>query len=129
MTVSERMLYHQLHPAKLVVDWSTAAIAGALLWRPLWFAALVVGFGPSILATLVFVSGFFDRALDRIRTRKAAHALASHLTRGVNALRFAGLGLSWAGCALHQLWLVPVGIVVILGAWLLAWNRGRTDDA
>jgi hypothetical protein len=125
MTVAERARYHQLHPAKLVVDWSTAIAAGALLWRQQWLAALVVGFVPSIIITLLFMSGRLDSALERIRSQTAARALASHLTPDVNVLRFGGLALSWAGCVLHQPWLVPVGIMVILGAWLLAWERRR----
>jgi len=32
MIVRDRERYHQLHPAKLLVDWGTAIAAGGLLW-------------------------------------------------------------------------------------------------
>ena len=42
MLVSDRERYHQLHPAKLVVDWGTAIVAQLSHGRPL-FLALYVG--------------------------------------------------------------------------------------
>src|SRR5262245_40822305 len=128
MTVGERARYHQLHPAKLLVDWGTAVVAGALLWRRQPVAAVVVGFGPSIAVTLVCVSGRVDRALDRIRRKPAARAVASALSPDVNAIRFAVLALSWAGCWRHQLWLIPAGVFTILGGWWLAWKRGAAPS-
>jgi hypothetical protein len=123
MIVQDRARYHQLHVAKLLVDWGTAIVAGALLWwrRPL--AAVAVGFGPSIAVTLVFLSGRFDGALEAIRSRATARAIASELSTDVNALRFGGLALAWAGCWLHRAWLLPAGVLVILGCWGLAWRR------
>src|SRR5262249_33799775 len=60
MTTQQRAQYHQLHPAKLLVDWGTAALAGSLLWQRRPVAAVVVGFGPSLLVTLLFLSGRLD---------------------------------------------------------------------
>jgi hypothetical protein len=42
----------------------------------------------------------------------------------INAIRFAGLAVAWAGCWLHRAWLIPSGLAVILGAWGLAWRPG-----
>ncbi len=42
MNLPERERYHQLHPAKLLVDWCTAVAAGVLLWRRQPVAALAV---------------------------------------------------------------------------------------
>ena len=122
MTRKERERYHQLHPAKLAVDWATAIIAGVLLWRHALLAALIVGIVPSIVITLVFLSGKLDRPLEAVRGRPVARAIALRLSAGVNAMRFAGLALSWAGCWLHVSWLVPVGVLVILLAWYRAWR-------
>src|SRR5262245_47145887 len=124
MNARDRERYHQLHPAKLLVDWCTAFAAGALLWRRQPMAALAVGFGPSIAVTLIFLSGSVDRALERIRNRPSALAIASQLSADVNVVRFAGLGLSWLGCWFHRIWMVPAGVMVILGGWWLAWRRG-----
>jgi hypothetical protein len=94
------------------------------LWNHAALAGAVVGFAPSILLSAAFLSGRFDRALERIRSRPAARALGPRLSADVNVLRFAGLGLSWSGCWMHRVWLLPAGVVVIVGAWWMAWRRG-----
>ena len=127
MIVRDRERYHQLHPAKLLVDWGTAIAAGALLWWRQPLAAAAVGFGPSILVTLVFLSGRLDHALESIRRKPAAQAIGSKLSTDINVLRFAGLAVSWAGCWFHNGMLVPLGVFVIIGAWWLAWRRGVSD--
>jgi hypothetical protein len=124
MNVQDRERYHQLHPAKLIVEWCTAVAAGALLWRRQPTAALAVGFGPSIIVTLIFVSGRVDRALESIRSRPSARAIAPQLSIDINAVRFAGLALSWAGCWFHRIWMLPAGVIVVVGGWRLAWRRG-----
>jgi hypothetical protein len=129
MIIQDRERYHQLHPAKLLVDWSTAFAAGVLLWSRQPLAAIAIGFGPSIVITSVFLAGRWDRALEMIRCRPLARAIAPKLSASVNALRFLGLGMSWAGCWVHRAWLVPVGVIVIAGAWLLAWRRGVSERA
>ena len=124
MILRDRERYHQLHPAKLLVDWGTAFAAGGLLWYQRPLAAVAVGFGPSIVVSLIFLFGRLDEALETIRSRPVAQAIAPRLSVDVSALRFAGLALSWAGCWLHQVWLLPTGVIVIGGAWWLAWRRG-----
>ena len=122
MTRKECERYHQLHPAKLAVDWGTGIIAGVLLWQHALVAALIVGFVPSIITTLVFLSGKLDHTLEAVRGRPVARTIALHLSYDVNAVRFAGLALSWAGCWFHVWWLIPVGVLVILLAWYWAWR-------
>jgi hypothetical protein len=122
VTRKERERYHQLHPAKLAVDWGAAIIAGVLLWKRQPLAAVIVGFVPSIVVTLIFLSGRFDGALGAVRSRPLAESIALRLSARVNTLRFAGLAVSWAGCWFHVWWLIPLGVVVILVAWLAAWR-------
>jgi hypothetical protein len=126
MTVRDRERYHQLHPAKLLVDWSTAIVAGSLFWWRQPVAAFAVGFGPSIVVTSIFLSGRLDDALEGIKSKPFAQAIAPRLSSDVNALRFVGLTLSWAGCWFHVVWLIPAGVFAIICAWWLAWRRGVT---
>jgi len=129
VVVGDRERYHQLHPAKLAVDWGTAVAAGVLLWSRHPLAAAAVGFGPSVVVSALFLSGRFDRALEAIRIRPVARAIAPRLSADVNAQRFGGLALSWAGCWFHRPWLIPAGVFVIIGGWWLAWRRGvRHED-
>jgi hypothetical protein len=126
MNVRDRERFHQLHAAKLLTDWGTAVVAGGLLWWRLPLAALAVGFGPSIVVSLIFLSGRLDLALERIRMRPVAQAIAPQLSTYVNTLRLAGLALSWGGCWFHRVWLLPAGVIVILFGWLIAWQRGKS---
>jgi hypothetical protein len=129
MTLRERERLHQLHPAKLLVDWCTAAVGCALFWSRQPVAALLVGFAPSLATTLLFLSGAFDSTLDRIRRPVILQAIAWQLSTDVNTIRFAGLALAWIGCWFHRPWLVPGGVLVILGGWWLAWRRGQRRGA
>jgi hypothetical protein len=124
MTLRDRERLHQLHPAKLLVDWSTAIAAGALFWRGRPAAALAAGFVPSIAVTLLFLSGRLDNSLERIRRGPVAGAIAVQLSADVNTLRFGGLAAAWAGCFSHREWMIPAGLCVIAGGWWLAWRRG-----
>src|SRR5215218_2962327 len=122
MVPRERERYHQLHSATLLTDWATAILAGAMLWKQRWLPAFAIGFVPSIVMTLVFVSGRLDEALERIRRRPVSKRIALGLSAGVNTVRFAGLGVSWAGCWFHHVWMIPTGVLAIVGAWWLAWR-------
>src|SRR5262245_40949526 len=124
MVPRERQRLHQLHTVKLLVDWGTAIVAGILLWRREPLAAIAIGFGPSIAVTLVFLTGRFDGALEAIRSRPVAPA-ASRLSADVNALRFGGLALAWAGCWVRLPWMIAPGLLVIATGWWLAWRRAQ----
>ncbi len=128
MTRGCRTRYHQLHPAKLAVDWASAALAGALLWRHRWVAAVAVGLVPSIVTSAVFLSGRFDQALEEIRNRRGARSIAERLTPDVNTVRFGGLAGAWAGCWLQRPWWIPAGTLVIAFGWWLAWRRSTVGE-
>jgi hypothetical protein len=128
VTRGDRTRFHQLHPAKLAVDWGTAAIAGALLWRHDWVAAVAMGFAPSILTTAVFLSGRFDDALGKIRNRRGARSIAQGLSPAVNAIRFGSLAVAWVGCWLRRPWWIPAGALVVVFGWWLAWRRSTVGE-
>lgn len=127
MTFRERERYHQLHPAKLLVDSSTVIAGGVLFWRRQSLAALAVGFVPAIAVTFVFLSGRLDRSLEAVRRRPLARAIAPALSADVNALRFGGLALAWAGCGFRRAWPIPAGLLVIVAGWWLAWQRSNVS--
>jgi len=123
MTRGDRTRYHQLHPAKLAADWGSAAIAGALLWRHHWVAAVAMGLGPPIVTTAAFLSGRFDDAVGEIRNRRGARSIAKRLSPAVNAIRFGDLAVAWVGCWLQRPWWIPAGALLVVVGWWLAWRR------
>ncbi len=115
MTRSEKYLYHQIHPVKLLVDYATSFASTWLLWEQRWLFAATVAFGPSIIASALLI-GFVD--LERYKQTPLGHYVARHMTRGVEAMRLLGQLLMWVGAALHVPWLIPFGFIVIVFAWL-----------
>ncbi len=115
MNRKERLLYHQIHPLKLATDVATAALATALLWAHHLGAAILVGFGPSILVTLALLRW---ANLESYRASGFGRYVARFMNRRVEAARFAGLVPLWGGAWLHRVGLVLAGVVWILGCWL-----------
>ena len=119
----ERVLYHQIHPLKLATDVTTAGIAAALLWTRHVAAAVVVGFGPSILVTLALLRW---ANLERYRQSSFGRYIARFMNRRVEAARFAGLLPLWGGAWAHRVGLVIAGVAWILGCWL--WGLRLPSD-
>ncbi|MEV4312313.1 hypothetical protein [Actinocrispum sp. NPDC049592] len=115
MTRAERLLYHQIHPAKLATDVATSFASCWLLWEAQWVAAVVVAFVPSVVMTALLV---WQADLERLRDTPAGRYVAGFMTRRVEAVRFGGQIVMWAGAAAHVPWLVPFGFMVIVFAWL-----------
>ena len=115
MNRRERLLYHQIHPAKLLTDVGTAGIASVVLWQhhPLW--ALIVGFVPSVIASAVLVQ-WGD--LEPYRDSRLGRYIRRFMTRGVELARLAGLIPLWGGAWLRRPAIMAVGVAWILGCWL-----------
>jgi len=122
--VAERALYHQVRPLKLATDFSTAAASLLLLGRHQLATALVVMWVPSVL-----VSTWLIRFGNFSKTRDSALGayLRRYMTRSMEALRFAGMGLAAVGAWEHAAWLIVIGALVIASGWFGPWllARGR----
>lgn len=55
MSRQEKVLYHQIHPVKLLTDWGTGALALYLLWQRRLAAALIVMFVPAIVVSMALL--------------------------------------------------------------------------
>lgn len=121
MDLDERLLYHQIHPLKLVTDVATATVAAALLWRHELWAALVVGFVPSMAVSAMLLR-WAD--LEPYRGSAFGRYIGRFMTRGVELARLAGLFPLWGGA-----WLRRPGIIVVGAAWILAcWLSGLIES-
>lgn len=115
MTPQEKSLYHQIHPLKLLTDWSTGIVALVLFWRHALFAALAVAFIPSVLVSIALVR-WSD--LDKYKQSQFGQYIHTYMTRSMEALRLAGYAVMGVGAWIHQAWTIPLGLLVILFAWL-----------
>ena len=117
MTLQEKTLYHQIHPAKLFTDWSTGLIALYPFWHHNLIAALLIAFAPPIVVSLMIVR-FAD--LEKYKQSTFGRYVRQYMTRAVEALRFLGYGIMAIGAWIHAVWAIPVGLLIIV----LAWMRG-----
>jgi hypothetical protein len=115
MTPAERRLYHQVHPLKLFTDVATSFASSWLLWHRAWIAGAIVGLVPSVVVSAVML---WRVDLEPWARTPVGRYVARFMTRRVEALRGAGQLLMWAGAALHIVWWLPLGMMVVLFGWL-----------
>lgn len=109
----EKVLYHQIHPAKLATDIAVTVPSLLFLWDGQLLAGIVVTF-PSALASAL-VMRYAD--LDRLKSSRAGAYLARHMGPAVQAVRGLGALAMMVGAWYHALWLIAVGPPIILVAW------------
>lgn len=124
MTRAEKYLYHQIHPLKLFTDFATSFWSSWLLWERQPWAAMTLAFVPSMIASAIMI-GLVDLAW--LRDTYFGHYVARHMTRKIEALRFAGQIAMWTGAWWHLPWLLPLGLLVVLLAWAnVLWAQRAT---
>jgi len=114
----DQALYHQIHPLKLATDWGTALVAAYLLWQHLLLAALLIGFIPPVLASLLVIR-YAD--LERLKGSPAGHYVARYMTRSVELVRSMGAAVLWVAAWFHWPMLMALGLAAIV----VAWARGK----
>ena len=109
----EKVLYHQIHPAKLGTDIAVTLPTLALFW---WGNLLggILATLPSLVASALVMR---YANLERIRDSAAGAYLRKYMTPAVQAVRFGGLLVMILGAWYHVLWPIAVGLLVILFAW------------
>ena len=115
MTRAERLLYHQIHPLKLLTDVTTSFASSWLLWQAAWARAALVAFVPSVVVTLLLV---WRAELEPLQQSLLGRYVGRCMTRRVEALRFGGQLVMWAGAATHVPWLLPLGFLIVVYGWL-----------
>ena len=123
MDFTEKVLYHQIHPAKLAADITGSVISTYLLWRRSFGPAMLGAWVPAILASAL-VMRFAD--LERLKRSPLGGYIRKFMNRRIEAWRFAGQVLVWVGAWYHQFWLIPAGLAVVITAWMSGLWRKRS---
>jgi hypothetical protein len=114
MDFDEKVLYHQIHPAKLAADVSGSLVSTYLMWRRRFVAAMFAAFVPAVVAS-VLVIAYAD--LERRKHSPFGRYMHRYMNRRVEAWRFVGQVVIWVG-AWHRVGkLVPIGWAIVVGAW------------
>jgi hypothetical protein len=122
MLLREKVLYHQIHPAKLAVDILSEPVSLFLFWRHDLPLGLSTHFAPPILASTILIS-FAD--LERQKSSKLGRYVLRHMTRGVEGARLAGDIAMVFGAWYRAPLIIAGGVVIIVVAWLSGLVRTR----
>jgi hypothetical protein len=124
MTPKEKYLYHQIHPVKLLTDWSTGLLALYFFWRHDFVAAVMIALIPAMVVSSLLIN--FGN-LERQRASRFGHYVQRYMTRTMEALRLAGYIIMAVGAWYHALFFIGLGLLIVLGAWLNGIASGQTS--
>jgi hypothetical protein len=117
LTLRERVLYHQIHPAKLFADFSTALIGVDLFWHHELIPGLIITL---ITPALVSAALLLDGDLEDLRASRMGAYLRRFMPPWVQAVRLFGVGF-----ALYAAWYhAPAGVIGALALVVVCWANG-----
>ena len=117
MTLKEKFLFHQVHPAKLATDIGAAIVSLYLLWQHQLVIGLLTHFIPPPIGSAAVIR-FAD--LDSYKNTRLGAYLLRYMTPIAQAARLAG-DLITVGAAWHQ---SSTGILFGLAVIAAAWGYG-----
>jgi hypothetical protein len=117
LTFRERFLYHQIHPAKLFADISTAVVAMDLFWRHALGPGLIIALLPPLLVSAVLLR---EAHLERYRSSPMGAYLRRFMPPWVQTMRLFGVGVAFYASWHH----IPAGIYGGLALVALCWANG-----
>lgn len=122
MTFSEKVLYHQIHPAKVATDIATEFVSLYFLWRHQLVLGLATHFAPPIVASALLIPfGSFEAQ----RNSRLGRYIAWHMTRAVEAVRLAGDIVMVFGAWFRSPVWIAAGLLVVIAAWVSGPLRQR----
>jgi hypothetical protein len=106
MDFDEKVLYHQIHPAKLAADVSGSIVSTYLMWRRRWYADL-----------------------ERRKHSRFGRYMRLYMDRrALDAWRFFGQVVMWVGAWYRVGKLIPIGWAIVVAAWTSgAWRKPTTS--
>jgi hypothetical protein len=122
MKFAEKVLYHQIHPAKLGADISAEIVSLYFLWQHQLLLGLATHFLPPIVASALLVP-FGD--FEAQKNSRLGRYIAWHMTRAVEATRFAGDIAMAFGAWFRSPSLIAAGLLVVILAWASGPLRRR----
>lgn len=115
MNRSERLLYQQIHPAKLAADWGAGILSLVPFWNHQPLLGLLLAFGPSLIA-----SHFVMKHVDLHTYKNSAFGkyISKYMGSWLQTVRLLGFLFMIAGAWSHDLLVMLFGLALILLAWL-----------
>jgi hypothetical protein len=118
VTLKEKLLFHQVHPAKLATDIGAAIVSLYLLWQHQLVLGFLTHFIPPPIGSAAVIR-FAD--LDSYKNSRLGAYLVRYMTPIAQAARLAG-DLITVGAAWYQSFAgILFGLAVIAAAWSYDW--------
>jgi len=121
LTFRERVLYHQIHPAKLFADIATALVAIDLFWRHALAPGLIMALLPPLLVSAVLLQ---EGNLERYRSSPMGAYLRRFMPPWVQTVRLFGVAFAFYASWDH----VPAGVYGGLALVAVCWANGLFRD-
>jgi hypothetical protein len=115
MTLNDRILFHQIHPAKLVTDASAAALCLYFLWRRDLALAVVAAMVPPLIASGL-VLRFAD--LEALKQSTLGVYVKRYMTPAMQLLRVCGFLIMAFATWNHAPLAILAGLAVVAAGWL-----------
>ena len=124
MTLKEKFLFHQVHPAKLATDIGAAIVSLYLLWQHQLVLGLLTHFIPPPIGSAAVIR-FAD--LESYKNSRLGAYVVRYMTPIAQAARLAG-DLITVGAAWYQSFAgILFGLAVIAAAWSYGWVLRRRE--
>ena len=114
MSLQEKILYHQIHPLKLLADWVPGLGSIYLMWRHKLAATFLVTFIPAGLGSLVVIQ---TANLESYRKSTFGQYMKRNMTPVWEGVRFLGQVIMWIGGWQHSWRLIFLGLLVVILGW------------
>lgn len=115
MTFKEKMLYHQIHPLKLLTDISIGVfVTPYLLWQHNIFWFLILFLLPSVIVTFLLIK-FAD--LEKQKNSKLGKYISKYMTHTMEGVRLFGQIIIWIAAWYQSAVFCLVGLSIIIFGW------------
>jgi hypothetical protein len=125
LTRSQKVLYHQIHPAKLAGDINASIVSGFLLWQHQLVLGIVIAFAIAIVTSLLVIQ-FCD--LEWLAESRLGRYISWHMTKPIEAWRMGGQIVAWIGCWYHGCVTIVLGYALVIAAWMAGLVRSRPAE-
>jgi hypothetical protein len=115
MTLKQRILYHQVHPAKLAADVAAEVISLYFFWQHELALGLLIHFMPPIVASTALVGSGKDFA--DIRRSRLGHYLDRYMTPAAQLARLLGDIITVLAAWWHSPLGIAAGLLIVAAAW------------
>jgi hypothetical protein len=115
MTLNRRILYHQVHPAKLATDILTSVVSLYFFWQHELAPALLTHIIPPIVASAALIGS--GKNFASIQRSSLGRYLDRYMTPAAQLTRLFGDIVTVFAAWWHSLLGIAVGLLIVIGAW------------